>query len=82
MRRQGLEFAESEVLQARHLEHLGDLVDRAAAHDLVPEHFGREVAFETDVDGAVVEDVGVVFAAVDVLAHGLEVRGVDGGEHG
>lgn len=82
VRGQGLELSEGEILEAGHLEHLGDLVDGAAAHDLGAEQVGAEVAFQADVDGAVVEDVGVVFAPVNVLADGLEVVGVDGGEQG
>ena len=41
VRRQGFEFAEGEVLKARHLEHLGYPVDRSAAHYLLTEHLGK-----------------------------------------
>lgn len=82
VRLQGPELAEGEGLQARHLERARDAVDVAAAHGLAAEHLGGQVAFEADVGGAVVEDVGVVFAPTDVFANGLEVVGGEGGQHG
>ena len=79
VRLQRPEFAEGEVLQAGHCERVRDVVDGAAAQDLVVEHGGGQVAFEADVGGAVVEDVGVVFTTVDVFADGAEGVGVQSG---
>lgn len=82
MRRQREKLAHDERLQVSEIEISPHAEENAAVRQNVVHLVAGSDVFEAGAVGAVVEEVGGVFAVVEIFGHEVEGGRVDGGEEG